>query len=176
MRRLGIGFLVLTLTLLTLLVGAVTASAESPHFKKGGEPVCTISSGQATCSASLAGLGNQDVDLTLDVGGVATFNCVSPGGNASPGQNKVPFSGTNVQTIPGSAIKNGNLSFSITSPNQPPTATAQQAGCPNPNWTTSLASATVTSITLTIQQGGATLFTCTASGTFTEGQTVPLAC
>ena len=155
---------------------AAVAVAASAHFKKGGSPVCTISGGQATCSGAIAGLGNQDVVIVLDVQGFATFNCVSPGGNASPGQNKVPFQGTTTQTIPSNQIKNGNLNFSVTSPSSQPTATAEQAGCPNPNWTTSLASATVTSITLTISQGGQTLFTCGASGSFSEGQSVPLSC
>ena len=155
---------------------ASLAVAANPHFKNGGSPVCTISGGQATCTGSIAGLGNQDVVITENVQGVATFNCVSPGGNAAPGQNKVPFQGSTTQVIPSNQIKNGNLTFSVTSPNNPPTATAQQAGCPNPNWTTTLASATVTSITLTISQGGQTLFTCSASGSFSEGQTVPLSC
>jgi hypothetical protein len=155
---------------------ATVAVAASAHFKKGGSPVCTISGGEATCSGSIAGLGNQDVVITENVQGFATFNCVSPGGNASPGQNKVPFQGTTTQVIPSNQIKNGNLSFSVTSPSAQPTATAEQAGCPNPNWTTTLASATVTSITLTISQGGQTLFTCSASGSFSNGQTVPLSC
>ena len=168
--------LVTTIAISLFAVLATTAFAASAHFKKGGSPVCTISGGQATCSGAIAGLGNQDVVITLDVQGVATFNCVSPGGNASPGQNKVPFQGTTTQTIPSNQIKNGNLNFNVTSPSSTPTATAEQAGCPNPNWTTTLASATVTSITLTIAQGGQTLFTCSASGSFSEGQTVPLSC
>ena len=166
----------MTLVVSLFAAFAVAAVAASPHFKNGGSPVCTISGGQATCTGSIAGLGNQDVVIVLDVQGFATFNCVSPGGNASPGQNKVPFQGTTTQTIPSNQIKNGNLSFNVTSPSSQPTATAQQAGCPNPNWTTTLASATVTSITLTISQGGQTLFTCSASGSFSEGQTVPLSC
>ena len=173
MRRLLILFAVVATAAMTV---TAAATAASPHFKNGGSPVCTISGGQATCSGALAGLGNQDVTIQLNVQGVATFNCVSPGGNAAPGQNKVPFQGTTTQVIPSNQIKNGNLNFSTTSPSSQPTATAEQAGCPNPNWTTTLASATVTSITLTISQGGQTLFTCSASGSFSEGQTVPLAC
>ena len=56
--------------LMLIVVGALglTASAAiaaSPHFKKGGEPACTISSTSApsattSCGASLAGLGNEE--------------------------------------------------------------------------------------------------------------------
>jgi len=60
----------IVLLLITLLfvsaLSAPTALAASPHFKKNGEPACTISGTAATqtvtCNATLAGLG---VALTL---------------------------------------------------------------------------------------------------------------
>src|SRR5207237_1150454 len=50
------------------VLSATAAVAASPHFKKGGEPVCTISgsgtnSTSTTCTASLAGLGGGDVTI-----------------------------------------------------------------------------------------------------------------
>jgi hypothetical protein len=169
----------ITIALAVVVAVGMTATAAlgaSPHFKKGGEPSCTVSNGQVTCSATMSGLGNQDIIVRLDVAGEATFNCVSPGGNVAPGQNKVPFSGSASQTIPASSVKNGTATIGpITSPSQQPTATAQQAGCPNPNWTTQLATATVQTVTFTASQGGQTLFTCTARGSFTEGS-IPLSC
>jgi hypothetical protein len=59
-RLMTILILALGLTLLT----AQASMAASPHFKKGGEPVCTFSgttSIPVTCSGTLAGLGNQDL-------------------------------------------------------------------------------------------------------------------
>ena len=173
MRRYVI-VLVAALGLLGLSAGAATAA--SPHFKGNTTQTCTVSSTTITCGASLAGLGNEDVTLSLSAPAEATFLCVNQGGNAAPGQNKVPFTATATQVIPGSEIKNGNLTFSITAPQETPTATAEQAGCPNPNWTTQLSSIQFQSVSLTISQGGTLLFTCSASGPFTEGQTVTLTC
>src|SRR5215211_5325513 len=111
MRRLGIGFLVLTLTLLTMLIGVSAALAASPHFKRGGSPTCTIdetgaSSTSTTCTATLAGLGGEDLEIETTVEGFAVFQCQNAGGNIAPGQNQVlvgPVTGPT--TIPSGAIK-----------------------------------------------------------------------
>jgi len=60
----------------------------------------------------------------------------------------------------------------------PPSATAEQAGCPNNNWTTAPSTVRITDVQLLISQGGATLFTCTANNPsgFTNGQKATLAC
>jgi hypothetical protein len=143
---------------------ATSALAASPHFKRGGTPTCTVTSTTVTCSGSLAGLGNEDVRLILTASAEASFNCVNPGGNISPGQNKVLFTASASQDIPANELKNGNLSFSISAPGTAPTATPQQAGCPNGNWSTQLASIVFGNVTLVIQQPiGTTIFTCTGS-------------
>ena len=62
-------------------------------------------------------------------------------------------------------IKNGTVTFT-TNPavlTAPSTVTGAEAGCPNPNWTGVNPTLTVTDITMTIAQGGVTLFTCSAS-------------
>lgn len=168
---------------ITLLVTAPPATAASPHFKKGGTPVCTVtlsgSSSSTTCTGSLAGLGNGDVDLNTTVSGFAVYQCSNQGGNVAPGQNKVLVGPVTAPThIPGNEIKNGNLSFT-TNPavlSAPGTVTGAQAGCPNPNWTGVNPTLTVTSITLTISQGGTLLFTCTASNPNGLSGSVPLTC
>ena len=143
-----------------VVFGALTtaALAESPHFKKGGSPVCTItrtsaSSTSTTCTASLAGLGNGDLVLRTTVSGFAVYQCRNAGGNIAPGQNKVLVGPvTAPTTIPGSSIKNGNVTFT-TNPavlTAPSTVSASQAGCPNSNWTGVNPTLTVTNITLTI--------------------------
>jgi hypothetical protein len=155
-----------------LIAMPVSASAASPHFKKGGTPVCTATTLTLSCTGSLAGLGNGDVTITLSAPALASFACVSPGGNESPGQNKVPFTAGSTTVIPSGEIKNGNLTFTVSAPARPPTATATQAGCPNPNWSTRLTSIEfVGTTTLTIAQGGAVLFTCSGPSPSAGGST-----
>lgn len=105
------------LTVAACLVGAMlvmavpTALATSPHFKKGGEPVCTFSgttSIPVTCTGTLAGLGNEDLNIHLAVSGFALYQCQNAGGNTAPGQNRVLAGpATSDTAIPASAIKNG---------------------------------------------------------------------
>ena len=163
---------------------SAVAIAASPHFKKGGEPVCTITgsgtnSTSTTCKATLAGLGEGDLQINTTVSGFAVYQCQNNGGQIAPGQNRVlegPV--TAPTTIPSSSIKNGNVSFT-TNPavlSAPNTVSGQEAGCPNGNWTGVNPTLTVTKITLTIAQNGSTLFTCTASNSEGLSGTVPLAC
>lgn len=159
-----------------LLALPTGASAASPHFKKGGTPVCTATTLLLTCSGSLTGLGNGDVTITLNAPAEASFNCVNPGGNEAPGQNKVPFTASGTTVIPSNEIKNGNLSFRVSAPATPPTATAAEAGCPNGNWSTRLTSITfVGTTTLTIDQGTVRLFNCSGPSP-SAGGSVTLTC
>lgn len=155
--------------LLALIVAAPSATAASPHFKKGGSPTCDISasgaSSSTTCQASLSGLGNGDLVIEVTVSGFALYQCQNGGGNTAAGQNKVLEGPVTAPTIiPGSQIKNGNVSFR-TEPavlTADPTVSGAAAGCPNPNWTGVNPTLTVTNIKMTISQNGL-LFTCTAS-------------
>jgi hypothetical protein len=178
--------LLLFLPLIAFVLGATAsaASAASPHFKKGGEPVCTVTgsgttSTTTTCGASLSGLGGGDLNINVTTNGFAVYQCQNGGGNVAPGQNKVLVGPvTTPTTIPDSQIKNGNVTFR-TAPNTltaPSTVTGAEAGCPNPNWTGVNPTLTLTSITMTIAQGGVTLFTCSASNPNGLSGTVPLAC
>jgi hypothetical protein len=166
MRRIFIGLTVLIVVAMT----ASAALAASPHFKKGGTPTCTFSgttSIPVTCTGTLAGLGNDDLNLHLSVSGFALYQCQNQGGNTAPGQNRVLTGPAESDTaIPASAIKNGNLTFTT----NPATLTAattvsgETAGCPNPNWTGVNPTLTLTSITLDIFQPVTTrIFHCTAS-------------
>ena len=173
---------------LAALVGAVTAIstvafAASPHFKHGGEPVCTVTntsgSSSTVCSASLSGLGGGDLVINTTVSGSAVYQCQNNGGQVAPGQNRVLVGPTTAPTtIPANQIKNGNVSFT-TNPavlTAPSTVSGAQAGCPNANWTGVNPTLTTTNITMTIAQGGTTLFTCTASNPNGLSGTVPLSC
>jgi len=170
MRRVRIVLFALPMMLAAFVLASSAAFAASPHFKKGGEPVCTFSgttSIPVACTGTLAGLGNQDLNLHLAVSGFALYQCQNGGGNTAPGQNKVlEGPATSDTSIPAAAIKNGNLTFTT----NPATLTAAAtvsgatAGCPNPNWTGVNPTLTLTSITLDIFQPVTTqIFHCTAS-------------
>lgn len=180
MRR---ALVILASVLLLFVFVTPSATAASPHFKKGGSPTCTVaitgSSSSTTCTASLAGLGNADVDINTTVSGFAVYQCRNQGGNIAPGQNKVLVGPVTEPThIPSGEIKNGNLTFT-TNPavlSAPSTVTGAEAGCPNPTWTGVNPTLTVTSISLTIAQGGVTLFTCGTSNQNGLTGTVALTC
>src|SRR6266576_4949615 len=180
MRRFAIASL---LAMLMLVLAVSVAFASSPHFKKGGEPVCTFSgttSIPVTCTGTLAGLGNEDLKLSLSVSGFALYQCQNGGGNTAPGQNKVLEGPATADTsIPASAIKNGNLTFT-TNPNTltaAPTVSGATAGCPNPNWTGVNPTLTLTNITLDIFQPVTTqIFHCTASNPNGLTSPVTLSC
>ncbi|HEX6756006.1 MAG TPA: hypothetical protein VF109_08675 [Mycobacteriales bacterium] len=166
------------------VISAPSAVAASPHFKRGGSPTCTISGGAAskstTCTATLAGLGNDDLLVTTSTSGFALYQCQNAGGNVAPGQNRVLVGPvTSTTSIPGDQIKNGNLTF-FTNPavlTAAPTVSAAVAGCPNPNWSGVNPTVTVTDITLVIEQPpGTVLFTCTASDPNGLSGTVALSC
>ena len=55
-------------------------------------------------------------------------------------------------TVPASELKNGTLNFTVSATAVVPVPTAEEAGCSNSNWNVSLSGASVTSITLTIEQ------------------------
>jgi hypothetical protein len=180
MRRL---LLVVAAVFATAALAAPAAFAASPHFKQGGQPVCTFSgttSIPVTCTATLAGLGNQDLNVHLSVSGFALYQCQNGGGQTAPGQNRVlEGPATSDTAIPASAIKNGNLTFTT----NPATLTAAAtvsgaaAGCPNPNWTGVNPVLTLTSITLVIEQPpGTAIFTCSASNPNGLPSPVTLSC
>jgi hypothetical protein len=183
MRRTAIA--ILTVAFLFILT-ALPAVAANPHFKHGGEPVCTIAdlsanSKSTTCTATLAGLGEGDLLLEVTVSGFAVYQCKNPGNtdNLPPGQNRVLIGPvTAPTTVPDDAIKNGNVTFTTDAAvlSAPATVTADQAGCPSAGWSGVNPTLTVTNITLKISQGGVLLFTCTASDPDGLSGTVALAC
>jgi len=180
MRR---AVVIMVTALLAVLFIAPAANAASPHFKRGGSPTCTIttsgSSSSTTCTATMAGLGNEDVHIDTTVSGFALYQCQNSGGNTAPGQNRVLEGPVTAPTdIDSDAIKNGNLRF-VTNPAvlaADPTVSGAAAGCPNPNWTGVNPTLTVTSVDLDIFQGGVLLFSCSASNQNGLTGTVALTC
>ena len=175
--------LIAVTVLLAVGATATTAQAASPHFKRNGEPTCTIS-GSATsktvqCTGTLAGLGGGDLSIPTTLTGFAVYQCRNAGGNTAPGQNRVLTGPSTVPTtISSQSIKNGNVTFT-TSPNTlsaPATVSGGAAGCPNSNWTGVNPTLTLTNISLTISQAGTLLFSCSASNPTGLTSPVRLSC
>jgi hypothetical protein len=135
--------------LASITIGVVWAS--SVHFKKG--PTCMDNGLTATCTGTLAGLGNYDILAQLNTSGTGTSTCTNPGGSSKvPGQNPgLAVNPGGILIIPNSSVKNGTAPFTVTTV-VPADPTPQAAGCPGNNWTASWADITFTGGTLNILQ------------------------
>ena len=137
------------------LVAIPLVYAANVHFKGGNPRFTDLGTTLRTCF-SLAGLGNQDVTIIVSATGMISTTCTNPGGNVAPGQNRTPFRETTQVTIPSTQVKNGNVSVCLTT-QTPPTPSAVEAGCPNPNWSTRINSVDFETATVTVVQGGQTV-------------------
>jgi hypothetical protein len=134
-----------------VLMTASVALAANVHFKHGS-PVFNDGGTFLTASGSLAGLGNGDVVITVTGTGNPTATCTNPAGATQPaGQNPAEVTLTGVEAIPGSDIKNGNLSFSVDT-GSPVSPVPGAPECPNPNWTERITDVAFTSATITVYQ------------------------
>jgi hypothetical protein len=138
------------------VLAPTAALAANVHFVNG--PTFTDNGTTLTTSGKLAGLGNEDLKITVAVTGIATkITCTNPGGNVAPGQNKPGVTASGSQTISSNQIKNGTVTIRVTTL-EPSQLTPKQAGCPNNNWTARIDDVSFSSARITIVQGGATVY------------------
>jgi hypothetical protein len=141
-----------------VLAATMTTLGASVHLKGGAnaEPNFVDQGLTLNTAASLAGLGNEDLLVTLSATAAATSTCTNQGGNQAPGQNPAEVTVSGSQSIPASEIKNGNVAFNVTTV-APVTPIPGAPGCPNPNWRQDITDLSFTTATITVEQPAGTL-------------------
>jgi hypothetical protein len=106
-------FVVVSVVLATLLMGATAAWADSPHIV--GSPSATVSGNTLTLSASVAGLGNASTaTFTLQGPVTVSSRCYTKSGNKPQAANKQEtINVSQTETFP---VRNGrtNATFTVT--------------------------------------------------------------
>jgi hypothetical protein len=149
---------VTTAAALVLLLGT-TAYASSVHLKPpNSNPSFTDNGLTLRASASLSGLGGGDIVINMSATADATATCTNPGSGATqpPGQNPAPVTVSGSQTIPQDQIKNGNVSFSVTTV-APVSPISGAPGCPNSQWTEDITDLSFKTANITVDQPAGTL-------------------
>jgi hypothetical protein len=115
------------------------ANAPGSSNLKSGTPQCVVNQDRSIdCSAYvLSGVGNTNADVSLTASYSATIDCTNRGGNLVESHTST-FSDTSEATLVSS--RNGQLRVSAQSVS--PFGAPQV--CPNPNWTPSIRTGTVT--------------------------------
>ena len=112
-----------------------------------------------TVTGDGSGFGNQPAIATLTVNASVTYTCQNKGGAQAPGQNPVDATSSGSQDL-GNGDHNGRGIINLTVAFSPAaTVPGKSIGCPNGNWIgVDPVSSGITSATLTITQGGKTIF------------------
>jgi hypothetical protein len=158
LRKFGIGAATVGALIVTagLALAAVTWHS-GPTFDfvySGGVPV------GATATGDGSGFGNQPAIATITLDASVSYTCQNQGGNQAPGRNPVPESTSGSQDL-GNADHNGRGVINLTVTFSPaPTVPGKSIGCPNGHWTgVDPVFNGISGATLTITQGGKTIYT-----------------
>jgi hypothetical protein len=153
------------------LVGGL-ALAASVHLKQNREPTFVDHGLYLQAVGALAGLGNEDLVITLTATGNATAVCTNPSGKTQPpGRNPAPVTLSGVQAIPADEIKNGTVSFNVRT-RAPVSPIPGAPGCPNTQWTETITDVAFTTATIKVEQPAGTVVltvSCTFSSPTTNG-------
>jgi len=117
-----------------------------------GEPTLAFNpqTNTLTVEGKLAGLGNKDFTISVNVVGEVNFDVKNPAGNEAPGITK-KVNGTTDVTIDKTAIQNGNYNFTISVP-----LSGGTVALPNPQWTATFVSGSF-DVTVVVTQGNDTV-------------------
>ncbi len=144
------------ITLFTVMAIVASACAANVHLKgRTGIKVADQGDTLQVC-ASLAGLGNCDLHVTINAVAEIETSLTNPAGNVAPG-NSVGDLVSGTITIPSTQIKNGNVSFCV-STEEVQTPTWQEAGAPNQHWTVTVEDVTFIRGELIVEQCGQIVF------------------
>ncbi len=113
---------------IVLLVGVMTANAGLSFI--GG---ASVRFGSVVGTVTIAGFGNDTESVTVNMnvqGSGLTAYCRNKGGNEAPGQNPISVNAYTT-SAPIAPVKNGKATVDMRVEVLP---TAEQAGCPNKNW------------------------------------------
>ena len=157
MRRVSLLIILFSVLALT----AQQALATSVHWKHGS-PQFTDNGLTLTETGTLSGVGNGDLLVTLTATGNPTSVCSNKGQHQPPGQNPAPVTLTGSESIPSSAIKNGNADYNVIT-NAPVSPIPGAPDCPNSNWTETITDVAFTSASLSVEQNSAVVFTGTCT-------------
>jgi hypothetical protein len=128
---------VAVVAIVTAIALVSLASADSAHFKKGSPSAVKDNGLTFSQTASVTGLGNGDIVVTLTITNVQpTARCINPAGEEKvPGQNPAPANVSGSVAVPGSDIKNGNLTITVSTAPPSPNPIPGAPDCPNTSWT-----------------------------------------
>lgn len=135
----------------TALAVALFAPAALAAVKFHAGPTFADQGTTLNVTGDVSGLGNKDLTATLSATGVASVMCFNPAGNHAPGQDTTVTATGTQSSI---EVKNGRATFDVTSAE--PTVSSKV--CPNRKWTPVITDVEFTSATLTLSQGGKTIF------------------
>lgn len=154
MRRMVVSIAAVAMAL--ALTGTAVFAAVTWH---SGPTVTFNGTTSVTVTGDGSGFGNQPAVATLTVSASVTYTCQNKGGAQSPGQNPVAATTSGSQDL-GNGDHNGRGIINLTVSFSPAaTVPGKSIGCPNGNWTgVNPVSGGITSATLTITQGGSTIF------------------
>ena len=131
----------ITSILCALLIASLSASTAQAGGSVG------FGLGSLIADGTLWGFGNGDT-VTLTGTGPALVMCVSPGGNAAPGQNRPLITASGTESLDSNSSKKGKSTIHVVA--EPESVSWEAAGCPNSNWGVETVFVYYTTATITI--------------------------